>query len=187
MRTQDLDLVFELTRPGPGGFALLAVGGVKVLQVPSDVLGDLLDPLLQLGRSEVLVAGVHRLELAAVHRRDRLGEEADLTAQHYEVGAGGLDRRAIVSAEVRDGLVIRRELAGQPHQLDVPLRLPLQPTARLHPVEIAIDVELQQRAGVIGGPPRGRRHDLEAQARQIELVHEDVDDPGEAVLTDVVI
>ncbi len=46
-----------------------------------------LHPLLQLGRGEVLVARVHRLELAAIHRRHRLGEEPDLPAEHHEVGA----------------------------------------------------------------------------------------------------
>src|SRR5258705_19453 len=69
-----------------------------------------------LGRGEVLVARVHGLELAAVHRRHGLGEEADLAAQHDEVGAGRLDRRTIVLPEVGDGLVVRRELPRQPHQ-----------------------------------------------------------------------
>jgi hypothetical protein len=129
---QRRDLVLQLRGAGLGGVALLAVGGVQLLEVAGDVLGDLLDPLLQLRGCEVFVARVHCLELAAIHGRHSLGEGADLPAQQDEVRAGGLDRRAVVLAEVGDGLVVRRELAGQPHQLDVALRLALQPAARLH-------------------------------------------------------
>lgn len=75
---------------------------------------------------------VHRLELAAVDRRRSPSEEPDLTAQHDEVGAGRLDRLAVVLPNVGDGLVVGRQLPRQPHQLDVALRLALEPTARLH-------------------------------------------------------
>src|SRR5438132_13377894 len=57
---------------------------------------------------------------------------------------------AIVLTEVGYGLEVRHQPARQPNQLDVALALPFQPTARLHPVEVAVDVNLQQRRRMIG-------------------------------------
>jgi hypothetical protein len=48
---------------------------------------------------------------------------------------------------------------GQPHQFDVALRFPFQPPARLEAVEVAVEVNLRQRRGMIGRPARRRlRH-----------------------------
>jgi hypothetical protein len=52
-------------------------------------------------------------------------------------------------AEVRNGLVIRHQPTSQPHHLNIAASLPFQTTARLHPVEVAVDVELQQNRGMI--------------------------------------
>ena len=44
--------------------------------------------------------------------------------------------------------------AHQPHHLHVAARFAFQTTARLHPVQIAVDVKLQKNGGMIGRPPR---------------------------------
>jgi hypothetical protein len=59
---------------------------------------------------------------------------------------------SVVLAEVGYRLEVRHQAAGQPHQLDVALALPLQAPARLHPVEVAVDVNLQQRRWMVGRP-----------------------------------
>jgi hypothetical protein len=59
------------------------------------------------------------------------------------------DRTAVVLPEIGDRLVVGDEPAKQPHQLDIAAGLALEPPARLHPVEIAVDVELQQIGGRI--------------------------------------
>jgi hypothetical protein len=181
------DLVLQLPGPRLGRLTLLPVGGVEIGQIARDVLGNLLHPFLQLGRGEVLVAGVHRLELAAVHRRQRLGEEPDLAAQHHEVRAGSLDSGAVILPVVGDGLVIRRELPRQPHQLDLAPSLPLQPPARRHAVHVAVDVELQQGGRMLGGPSRRRGRHGKAQTTEIELIYEHVDHPRRVVFQHVVI
>jgi hypothetical protein len=48
------------------------------------------------------------------------------------------------------GLEVRHQAASQPDQLDVALALPLQTPARLHPIEVTVDVNLQQRRRMIG-------------------------------------
>ena len=90
-------------------------------------------------------------------------------------------------AEVGDRLVIRRQPADQPHHFHIAPGLPLEPTARLNPVEIAVDVELQQIARMIGRPAgRQRRDPVEPQTTKIELIDEDVDRPNRVVLADPV-
>ena len=90
-------------------------------------------------------------------------------------------------AEVGDRLVIRRQPADQPHHFHIAPGLPLEPTARLNPVEIAVDVELQQIARMIGRPAgRQRRDPVKAETPKIELIDEDVDRPNRVVVADPV-
>ncbi len=138
----------DLGRGGPG---LLPVSRFERGHVAGDALFDLLDPKPQLGWREALVARVHRLELAAVDRDQAVGEQVQLAAQQDELAAGGLDGGTVVAAEVGDGLEVRREAPGQPDHLEVALRLTLQAPAGGHAVEIAVDVELQQRGWMVAG------------------------------------
>ena len=50
-------------------------------------------------------------------------------------------------AEVGYRLVVRSETAGQPHHLDIAASFTLKPPAGLNPIEIPVDVELQQHGG----------------------------------------
>ncbi|MNE80722.1 hypothetical protein D3C80_1773210 [compost metagenome] len=126
--------------------------------------GDLFDPPLDLVGGEILVTGVHRLELGAVDGDQGRAKQAQLAAQHHELGASRLDRRTILAAEVGDGLVVWRQPPRQPHQLDVALRLSLQPPAGLHLVQVAVDVELQQHCRMVSrSARRRRRHAAEPQ------------------------
>src|SRR5260370_4569462 len=99
-----------------------------------------------------LLSTVHGLELAAVAGNAGCREQAHLAAQLDELRANLLDRWAIVLAEVGDGFVIRRERSGQPHHLKIAASLALQPPARLDPVEIAVNVELEHRRRMVRLP-----------------------------------
>src|SRR5215470_2141887 len=48
-------------------------------------------------------------------------------------------------------------MAGQPHQLDIALALPLKPPARLNAIEISVNIDLQQRGRMIRRPARCER------------------------------
>ena len=73
-----------------------------------------------------------------------------MAAQDDELGADLADRPAIVFAKVRNRHVIRDQAVAQPHHFHIAARLPLHPEARLNPVEIAVNMELQQNRRVIG-------------------------------------
>src|SRR5258708_7008449 len=131
----------------------LAVGGVELAHVARHALFDLLLATPDLALREVVVTTVHGLELAAVDGNAGLRQQAHLAAQLDESRAHLLERRAIVLAEVGDGFVIRRQPSGQPHHLNIAAGLALQPPARLDPVEIAINVELEHRRRMVRRPP----------------------------------
>jgi len=116
------------------------------------------------------------------------GSKFKAAAQPHELAADLADRLAIVLAEVGDGLEIRHQAAGQPNQLDVALTLPLQAPARLHPIEVSVDVNLQQRRWMVGWPSCRLRLDAaKAEPRQIKLIVKDINRPDRIVLAQIVI
>src|SRR5438046_5633412 len=135
-------------------------------------------------RSRVLTA----LNLLPSNRDARLGEEFKAPAQHHKLTADPPDGLAIVLAEVGYGLEVRHQAAGQPNQLDVALALPLQAPARLHPIEVSVDVNLQQRRRMIGRPScRLRLNTAKTQPGQIKLIDKNIDRPDRIVLGQIVI
>ena len=185
---QHRDLLFQAARLGLERLGrLLPVGGVELLQIARDALLDLRHAPLHLGAREVLVAIVHRLELAAVDRHAGLREQAHRAAQRNEPGANLADGAAIVLAEVGNRLVIGSKAAREPHHLNVAPGLTLKPAARLHPVEIAVNVELQQDRRMIRRPAGCLGIDpAEPKLGQIEFVDKDVNHPNRIVLADPV-
>ena len=76
----------------------------------------------------------------------------------------------------------------QPDHLDVAVAFGLKPTARPHPVEIAVDVELQQIGWRIAGAARRLRRDaFEPRRREIEPVDKGVDEPNGIVGDDIIV
>jgi ParB family transcriptional regulator, chromosome partitioning protein len=52
----------------------------------------------------------------------------------------------------------RRQTAGEPHQLNIALAFTFQAAARLDPVHVAVDIDLQQNRWMIGRTTCSRRH-----------------------------
>ena len=114
-----------------------------------------------------------------------MGADHKLAAQGDELAADPEDRKAMVLAEVGDGLVIRHQAARQPHDFHVASSFPFQPPARLNPVERAVDMELQQNRGMIGRKAGRLRFDpAKAQAAQIKLIDKGIDHPNRIVFSD---
>ena len=135
-------------------------------------------------RSRLLTA----LNLLLSIGHDRLGKQLQVPAQLHEAAADVADALAVVVAEVGNGLEVRRQSTGQPHQLDVALRLALQTPAGRDAVQVAVDVDLEQHRRVVRRPPRRRRISAgKAQLLQIELFDEGVDRADRIVFGDVVV
>src|SRR6185295_344096 len=114
---------------------------------------------------------VHGFELAAIDGDARRREKTHLTAEFDEARTYPAQRQAIVLAEVRDRLVIRCKPTQQPHDFDIASGLSFQPPARLHPVQIAVDVKLEENRGMVRWPTsRSRIHPFKAHLSQIERI-----------------
>src|SRR6266699_5759075 len=116
-----------------------------------------------------------------------LGEQAQGATECNEPGADLADGAAIVLAEIRNRLVIGNKAAREPHHLDVAPGLTLEPAARLNPIEVAVDVELQQHRRMIRRPAGCLRIDpVEPKLGQIKFLDKDVDYANGIVLADPV-
>ena len=126
---------------------LLPVGNIQLAQITRDALLKLRSAAFHLGPREVPIAIIHRLELAAVDRNARIHKQAHLPAEFDKARAHLANRTAVILPEIGNGFVVGDKPTKEPHQLDIAAGLALEPPARLHPVEIAIDIELQQADG----------------------------------------
>src|SRR6195256_2876698 len=180
-----------LVEPGDLGLRYrfpLTIGAVELREISGNALVDLRQPPLHLGLREVPVPRVDGLELAAVDRNARLAEQLKASAQHHELTADHADGLAIVFPEVGYGLEVRHQAAGQPNQLDVALALPLQAPARLHPIEVSVDVNLQKRRRMIGWPSCCLRFNTaEAKPHQIKLIDKDINRPDRIIPAQIVV
>lgn len=120
------DLLLEVLDPAGQDGRRVTVGPVEFDQVALDAVLELLHARLELAVGEVLASVVDGLELAAIDGNDSIGEELESAAQDDELAAHFADRGAVVLTEVGDGLEVGSQATGQPHQLDVALRLVLQ-------------------------------------------------------------
>jgi hypothetical protein len=79
-----------------------------------------------------------------------MGEQIEPPAQRDELATGRPDRWTVVLSKVRDGLEVRHQSTGQPHLRNIALRLAFQPATRRDLADVAVDINLEQRAAVIG-------------------------------------
>lgn len=150
---------------------LLQIDRVELAQIPRDARLELRPAPLHFRARKGAVAIVDGLELAPVDGDARFGEQTHVAAQRDELGAHLADRRPIVLAEIGNRFVIRDHSAEKPDHLEIATGLTLQPPARLHPIEIAVDVELEQGRGMIRGPARYFRHNaFEPELAQIKRI-----------------
>ena len=113
---------------------------------------------------------------------------AQVPAQDDELPTYATNGGAAVFTEVGDGLKVWRQVAGKPDQFKVALGLSLQATAGLQPVQIAVDVDLEQRRRMISGPACCLRLcPVKTQLAQVEFVNKYFNDAHGIIADDIVI
>src|ERR1700727_3068178 len=91
-------------------------------------------------------------------------------------------------AEVRNCLVIWSEPTQQPHDLDIAPGFSFEPPARLHPVQAAVNVKLQENLRMVRWAASFRRlNPFEAHLRQIERVDKRIDHANGVTLVNEII
>lgn len=106
-----------------------SICSLQGIKVALDALLQLTFAAFDLAWREVAFTVVDGLEPATVNGHERVGEQLQLAPQHHEAAADIANAFAVVAAEVRNGLEVRGEPAGQPHQFHVALAFALQPAA----------------------------------------------------------
>src|SRR5690349_19991593 len=158
------------------------------MQIARDALLDLPHSPLHFGAREILVPIIDCLELAAVDRDASFDEQAHGAAEHNKPAANLADSQAIVLAEIGDRLVIRNTTSRQPHHLHVAPGLALKPSARLDPVQIAVNVKLQEdREMTRRSPCRLRIYPAEIERTEIKRVDKHVDYTNRVARVDPII
>jgi hypothetical protein len=155
---------------------LLQISRVELAQVSRHALLDLSNPALNLRTREVLVAVVDRLELAAIDGDARLCQQTNLSAQRHKLRTYLADRSPVILAEIGNRLVLGNQATDEPHDFNVAASLTLKSPARLNPVEVTVDVELEQHRRMVRRSAGDFRiNPVEPQIGQIELIHKYVD------------
>ena len=143
---------------------------------------------MQRGSREVAILVVDRLDPRPIHGQQLASVEVEPPAKQYELTEYRPEGRPIVAPKVGDGLEVRLQASEQPDHLDVAVALHLQPTARPHPVQIAVDVELQQIGRGVAGAARRLRLDPDEPRRpKVQLIDKGVDESHRIVRADIVV
>jgi hypothetical protein len=142
------------------------------------------------GIAQMMRVGLYRPVHVKTLRSQKLRmlrEQAHRAAECDKSGADLPDSAAIVLAGVRNRLVVGSKPAHQPHHLNVTTGLALQSAARLDPIEIAVDVELQQDRRMIRRPARYLGFDpVKSKLGQGEFIDKYINPANRIVLADPV-
>src|ERR1700730_15428967 len=131
---------------------LLPVGGVELAWISRHARLHLSEAAPHTRAREILVAVVDRFERAAGDGDARFRQQAYLSAKWDELRAHLAYRSPVILAEIGNRLVIGNKPTGEPHDLNVAPSLTLKPAARLNPIEITVNVKLQQHRRMVRRP-----------------------------------
>jgi hypothetical protein len=127
-------------------------------------------------------------DAGSVDRQQLATIEIEPSAQQHELAEHRFEGDAIVASEVGERLEVGLQAAKQPDDFDVAATLALQPSARSDPVEVAVDVELQQIARRVARTTRRfRGHPREPRRHEVQPIDEGIDEPHRIVGVDVIV
>src|SRR4029077_20780993 len=132
------------------------------------------------------ILGVDRLDPRAIHRQQLPAKKVQLATEQYKFTEDLAEGDAVVAPEVSDGLEVRLQVPQQPDHLDIAVGFALQPTTRPHPVQIAVNVELQQIRRRIARPPCHLRPNTPNRCRlKIQPIDKSIDKAHWVVRADI--
>lgn len=153
-----LGVNIELKDSGVLFRCVLPVHAAEVFRDAALLLEQIVQLLFEnLGR-EGLLPAIACADLRAVHGKRLFAQQFQLRAGFDKIPERRLKRFAVVLAENRNCPEIRLEPIEQIEKFYIPAALFHEPPGRADPVQVAVKIELQQIARVIGRPPCSRRY-----------------------------
>lgn len=173
-----------------GRFQVFAVRHVQSFEPFANPLLQSLDVLGQpLHATEAFVTDI-AVEVAAVHPHALAAQQAQLLAEPDEPGMGLAQGLGVALAEIGNRLVAGPQALHQPDHLQVALAVLLKGTAAAHPIDVAVQVQLQQirwRKRRLARLRPVRRCPVETQRHEIQRFHVGIDGPHWIVGVHVVV
>jgi len=125
---------------------LATLGGVALVETLKIVveLGISGFDILGQGRPrEIAILVVNCLDPCAIYRQQLPAKQVQLATEQHKFTEHLAEGIAVVATEVSNGLEVWLQVPQQPDHLDVAVGFGLQPAARSHLVQVAVDVKLQ--------------------------------------------
>jgi hypothetical protein len=169
-------LGWELVVPGGAVLAVLRLVGLGRLAQ------ELHDLVLQLGQSAVGLIGGVRGHLCTVQRDHAQADQPGRGAQPQRGDQEPGQRLLVAGAEARDRHLVGGLVAGQHPEGEILVATPFDLPRGAHPGGVAIQEHAQQHLRTIGGMPVAVGPVHLVKRREIELVDNVDDEPGEVAL-----
>lgn len=189
---RDLFREFAIAAPGAAaltaGFLFLRIAFIEPLHVIGQFLVGFVDELGQCTPCEVAILVVHRLDARSINRQKLSPEQIELPTQDNKFSEHLLEGQPVRAAEFGDGAEVRLQVPQQPDHLHIAVGLCLQSPARPHPVDVAVDVELQKIDRIITRTAdllRGHPH--KPCGSKIEAVHGGLDETDRIVRPHIIV
>ena len=185
---ESLDLLLSLLAGRLMDARCFPIGGSQITQVRCYLFVDVLKRLLKRCLRTVLVLVVDRLELAPVNGQQFCPKEIQLCAQEDKLPEKSVPRFRVSFSEISHRLDVWSKFAQKPNALHVAMGFPLKSSAGSNPVEVSIDVELEQIPWIIGRATRAcSLSPREPKPLQIKTLHIRINNTNRIFFRDIVI
>jgi hypothetical protein len=162
--------------------------GIPVVQVGSELVVTLLERPRQLLVIPIAQALVPGLECAAIDRDEFPAEQLQFLTQQAKGPADLVQRVEVIFAEIRNRFEIGTHLFQQPEPLEVGLAFRFEKAAGADAIEVAVDRELQEIAGMLGATAgRGGHGTAKAAGLKVKLIDEGVDEANRIVRCEILV
>ena len=116
---------------------------------------------------------VDRFQPGPIDGEQFSSEQVQFAAEEHELTEDGLEGVPVVLPKIRNGLEVGSQATQQPHHFQIARGLRLEPPAGAHPIDVSINVELQQIGRIVARPARVLRLNApETRCLQVTLINE---------------
>ena len=181
-------LLSQVLDPRAACWALRGIALVEALKIVLELGVGGFDELGQGRPGEIAILVVDRLDPRAIHCEQLPAKQVQLATEEHKFSEHMAEGISVVAPKVSDRLEVWLQVPQQPDHLDIAMGLSLQPAARSHPVQIAVNVKLQQIDGRIARAACHLGLDVDKRrGRKIQPVDKNIDEAHRIVRANIIV